>query len=175
VFDLFYNYPLTVRRRMKRLAEVRKNLTARIWHAVPVVALAGAFWALIDMLYVNQFHAAPTLGALWFLAPFPALLVGAEIAKWVRGGTVGTRVKLAAVCGLVLGILAAGVNIMVIRASFTNPSVAISAATGGESAATYALLALAWRAFWFTIFAVIGALLAEITAPEPSESLLRQA
>ena len=175
VFDLFYNYPLTVRRRMKRLAEVRGNLTARIWHAVPVVALAGALWAMIDTMYVNQFGALPTLKALWFLAPFPALLAGAGIAKWVRGGTVGTRVKLATVCGLVLGILAAGVNIMVIRSSFTDAPAAIAAATGGESASTYALLALAWRVFWFTILAVIGALAAEITASAPDDPRLQQA
>jgi len=175
VFDLFYNYPLTVRRRMKRLAEVRKDLTARLWHAVPVVVLAGAAWAVIDTLYVHQLNAAPTLKALWFAAPFPALLVGFGVAKWTRGGTIGTRVKLAAICGLALGLLAGGANLAVIYASFANAPAAITDATGGDSPNTYAALALAWRAFWFTVLAVIGALASEITAQVPEDPLLQQA
>ncbi len=171
VFDLFYNRPLTIRRRMKKIARARQDVAARIWHAVPIVLLAAGAWALIDSVFIHQTGRVPTLGALWLLAPFPALLMGAEIAKWARGGTVGMRVKLAAVCGLVLGILAAGANMAVIQGAFVNSATAIAAATGGESQSKYALLALAWRAFWFPLLAVCGALIAEATAPAPEPVL----
>ena len=152
---------------MAKLAEARRNVPGRKWHAAVLVLLAAGAWALIDTLFINQTGRVPTLKALWLLAPFPALLAGAEIAKWARGGTVGMRVKLAAVCGLVLGILAAGVNMAVIRGAFPHSAAVIAAATGGESQSTYALLALAWRAFWFPLLAVCGALIAEVSAPAP--------
>ena len=59
------------------------------------------------------------------------------------------------------------VNLGVIYASFGSGAEAIASATGGDTPGSYALLAAVWRTFWFTIFAVIGALIAEITAPEP--------
>jgi len=172
VFDLFYNRPLTIRRRMKRVAEARKDLPKRTWHVVPVVLAAGGIWALIDSLHAGQIHAAPTLKALWYLVPFPALWAGAQVAGWARGGTVGTRVKLAVLCGAAVGVLAAGVNLAVIYGAFADPAAAIAAATG-DSPTRYALLAAAWRVFWFPILAVLGALWAEAAAPEPAPAVRR--
>ena len=172
VFDLFYNRPLTVRRRMKKVADARKDLAKRIWHAVPIVAAAVAIWALVDWFCVRNTLAPPTLKALWYVAPFPALLAGFGIARWARGGTVGLRVKLAAVSGLAIGLLAAAVNLgmilLVLPAMLGKTGVEVPAVIAGESASMFILLAFAWRAFWFTILAVLGALLAEIRAPDPT-------
>ena len=40
IFDLFYNRPLTIRRRMLRRADLRKDRPARYWH-VPLIACAA--------------------------------------------------------------------------------------------------------------------------------------
>ena len=171
VFDLFYNRPLTIRRRMKKVAEARKDLARRISHAVPIVIAAVAAWALIDWFYVRDNLAAPTLKALWYLAPFPAFLAGVGIARWARGGTVGLRVKLAAVSGLAIGIFAAAVNVgmifFVLPMALIEGGFATASAIGNESTGMFILMAFAWRAFWFTILTVLGALCAEITAPAP--------
>ena len=44
VFCLFYNWPLTIRRRMTRRAQIRSAYPVRYWHAVGcVIAAAAAF------------------------------------------------------------------------------------------------------------------------------------
>jgi hypothetical protein len=40
VFGLFYNWPLTIRRRMARRAEIRAKLTPRYWHT-----FGGSLWS----------------------------------------------------------------------------------------------------------------------------------
>jgi len=171
VFDLFYNYPLTVRRRMRAWAERRKDMPARLWHGLLCVAGATIAWAAIDYFYATSLDAAPTLRALWAVAIFPAVIAGMACARWAGGAAVATRVKLAAVCGVFIGIASAAANLAVIRAVLPDPAAAIAAATQpeGEPILKYALLTTAWRAFWFTPLAILGALLAEMTRAGPPD------
>lgn len=177
VFDMFYNYPLTVRRRMRLWAEARKGLAKRLWHALPCIAVAAGVLALADWLYASQTAQAPTLKALWYVAILTALPVGAALARWAGGGNIATRVKLAIGSGITIGLLSAGMNLAIIYSVFSDPAGAIASATQnatelGESPIIYALLSVAWRAFWFTVLTVTACLGTEITASEPKTAKL---
>jgi hypothetical protein len=166
VFDAFYNYPLTVRRRMRLRAEERTQERWRYWPALACLVGAAVAWALIDWVYVARTGLAPTLKALWYIAPLPALLMGAGAARLARGGSVARRVHVAVACGIALGVIAATVGVWIVQSNVEDVSTALA---GGESLTRYAATSAAWRAFWFSVLSVLGCLLAEVTARAPRE------
>ena len=65
VFDLFYNHPLTIRRRMRRRAEIRAKLPARLWHTIPIVILSTCLFGAIDWAYWMKWKIVPTINDIW--------------------------------------------------------------------------------------------------------------
>jgi hypothetical protein len=111
VFDLFYNWPLTLRRRMAERAALRAGRPTR-WWPLPLAALAC--WALIAQL--------PTLLAMtafgrWRLhaslvpAHSPVLLLAAAaaggfiVSRSAGGAGLARRILLGLVCGAAIGFL----------------------------------------------------------------------
>jgi len=61
VFNLFYNWPLTIRGRMIRRAKRRRELAPRSWH-ISLIALVGAtIFGIADYFYLSHFAELPTL------------------------------------------------------------------------------------------------------------------
>ncbi len=105
VFDAFYNYPLTIRRRIKQRAAGRIGLKPRLWH-MPLIVLAGAgLLSGINFAYMKLAGHLPALGNTWWLALWIPVLAGAVTARWAGGARMGKRVLLGTLVGAVIGLL----------------------------------------------------------------------
>jgi hypothetical protein len=157
VFDAFYNYPLTVRRRMRRRGQLRSARKLRYWHGALCVLGGFAALSVIDLLYVRIAATVPSFWDVWYLALWPAVLAGAAAAIWAGGAQAAARIKLAAACGALIAVLHAGSNtaLACVFPPIATESPQAWGVLGG------ALPALLWRVFAFTIAAVFGAFITE--------------
>ncbi|NIO48788.1 MAG: hypothetical protein GTN73_05030 [Candidatus Aminicenantes bacterium] len=167
IFDLFYNYPLNIRRRIRQRREFRAALKPRSWH-VPLCMLAGALvLALADVVYFNLTGRIPTLGDIWWLAILVPVFAAAAVAAFAGGASLSRRMKMGVLCGALLGFLYAASNTLL--DSFL-------AQEGGELFASLHLLGqigltALWRIFLFTILAIIGVFIAETRPLKPTSSV----
>ena len=147
IFCLFYNWPLTIRRRMRKRAEARASIKPRFWHAgICVVATAGIF-VLADFIYRRNFGELPGLRDIWWLAALAPLVCGAAVTLGCGGAALGKRIAAAAVCGVLAGALYAGISVLLSH-------------DGGIVASCI------WRMFIFAILTTIGSIFTEIKLPE---------
>ena len=162
VFDTFYNYPLTIRRRIQKRQEARAHQKPRYWH-VPLLVLAGcALLTGLDVFFFQGKGHIPSFGEIWWAALWIPLLASALAASWAGGATLGRRITAGALCGTFIGILYAVINTY-LRNSWgieIGGSIAFSQIIGQMTAAAL------WLIFLFTLVAVPGALAAE-TRPLP--------
>ena len=147
VFYLFYNWPLTIRRRMRKRAEARALKKPRYWHVgLCAVATAGIL-GLADFIYLRNTGEIPGLRDIWWLVILAPLICGAAATLGCGGAALGKRVVTAAVCGVLAGALYAGIS-------------ALLSYNGGIVASS------AWRMFIFAILSTIGAIATEIKLPD---------
>jgi len=147
VFYLFYNWPLTIRRRMRKRAEARALKKPRYWHAgLCAVATAGIL-GLADYIYLRNTGEIPSLRDIWWLAILATLISGAAVTLGCGGAALGKRVITAAVCGVLAGAFYAGIS-------------ALLSYNGGIVASSV------WRMFIFAILVTIGAIVTEIKLPD---------
>lgn len=147
VFGLFYNWPLTVRRRMRKRAEFRAALSPRYWHIVLLAVLGAALFGVADFAMLRVWHLLPHLkemAALVIILPFAC---GTGVTLWAGGVTLWKRVIGGTLCGGIMGVL------------YT----AVSAVFGAGDLITIGV----WRVFIFMIISTLGVLLTEIILPEP--------
>ena len=152
VFCLFYNWPLTIRRRMKKIAQHRQSLKPRYWH-IPICAFAaaGAF-AIAERIYLNNLGTLPTLRNLWYLSFAVPFVCGAAVTWGCGGVAMWKRIAFATLCGLAVGIL-----FTIATAGLNHPIVTVG----------QLMRMAAWRVFALMIFAAIGAIVRELTLPDP--------
>jgi len=148
VFCLFYNWPLTIRRRMGKRAEARALLKPRYWHVGICAIAAAGVMGLADRMYLNSAGVLPVLRDIWPLAILVPLACGAAATLGCGGAALGRRAAAAAVAGGLAGALYAVISVILGR-------------DGGIVASCV------WRVFIFAILAVIGAILTELKLPEP--------
>ncbi len=153
VFYLFYNWPLTIRRRMRRRAELRASVQPRYWHVAACVAAATAVFGLVDYLYLDRAGHLPGLGAYWWLVISVPLLGGSLATLGCGGAALGRRIVAAAATGA----LTAWVGALVLT---------ILGVASGVAAAGAIPIAV-WRTFLLTILATLGAVFTELSLPEP--------
>jgi hypothetical protein len=153
VFSLFYNWPLTIRRRMRKRAQFRATLRSRYWHIILCAGVGSAILGITDFIYLNKWGTLPTLREIWWLALMMPLLCGAVVTLGAGGASISKRVIWGAVCGGVLGIL------------FTVISKIIG--YDGLVDAGELMTRGVWSVFVFTIVSAIGVLLTEVSADEP--------
>jgi len=151
VFRLFYNWPLTIRRRMRGRAEYRAALIPRYRHTGLYVAAAAAILNLSDLVFFNYTGIMPGLRDTWWLALMISFLCGAGITLGGGGAPLSKRFISAALWGVFTGLL-----YMVVSAFFVFPGLI----TVGET-----VTGAAWRIFIFTIFSTIGAIYTELRLP----------
>ena len=156
VFSAFYNWPLTIRRRMSRRAELRAKLTPRFWHVIPYGVLGAAAFGLADYLYLTQAGHAPTLKSIWWLVIIVPFICGSLVTLGAGGASLTRRVGAGAVCGFLIGILST-VSSTILGLNTT--------AEPGDLIANGL-----WRIFLFTLMSTIGVLITELSLPEPKDS-----
>ena len=83
IFCLFYNWPLTIRRRMKRISELRADLAVRLWHIPVTSVVATAGFTIAHALYYSvfsidsddSFRSVPGRDNFWYLKPLFWLVI----------------------------------------------------------------------------------------------------
>ncbi|MBW1850366.1 MAG: hypothetical protein JRJ15_02840 [Deltaproteobacteria bacterium] len=153
VFCLFYNRPLTIRRRMRIRSEVRMTIKPRYWHIALYTILGAALLGLTDFAYLRNLGGLPGLKDIWPLAVLVPMICGAGVTLGAGGAVMWKRIIGAVICGLAVGILYTVVSATL---GYGGPITAGEIATG-----------CAWRAFFFTILSAAGVFLTELNLPEP--------
>lgn len=149
VFDAFYNFPLTIQRRVRRRAEARAGMKPRYVHA-PFLALAGgAVLAGLDFVWLRSTGVVPALKNVWWIALWVPVFVAALAARWAGGASLIRRILVGAATGALTGIAYAFAN------SFLPP---LYGAPGNPGALAVKAL---WHLFLFTLVAAAGAIVAE--------------
>jgi len=149
VFDAFYNFPLTVQRRVKRRAEARKGLASRYAQA-PVFILAGvALLAGLDLAWFKATGVVPMLKNVWWIVLWVPVFVAALVSRGAGGASLGRRIALGTASGALTGLLYALANTF------------FPVLFGVEMAPGRLAVKLIWNAFLFTLVAAVGAIIAE--------------
>ena len=160
IFDMFYNWPLTIRGRMARISEWRKNIPARMRHFGLLGLLAGALMAGSHVLYMmNHIDVIPARGNFWLLKPLILLVMlvpvtSGGIGTCFAGGLARTkRLLLSALSGVLAAVV------------YTIGAYYYETQSGLEEAGF--LFPLVWRSFAFAIFGLIGAIISEVKTQDP--------
>jgi hypothetical protein len=154
VFGLFYNWPLTIRRRMNKRAQMRAMLKPRYWH-IPIAAIvtAAVFWAA-SFLYFQIKGQLPELKNIWYLTLVLPFVCGAAVTIWAGGLVLWKRIVAATISGILAGLLY---------------TAAIPYITSDVETVAKIIMDCLWRSFVFALFATIGAIVTELKLPEPTE------
>ncbi len=159
VFYLFYNWPLTIRRRMRRRAELRRSQKPRYWHLGLCAIGAVALLALAESVYFHTIGSLPE-SKWWVLGVLMPVVFtcGSAVALACGGAALWKRIVSATTCGILAAVL------------FTSAT--------GLLFADHAALELKgllgtgiWRAFGFAILATLGAIIAELKLSEPEAAV----
>jgi hypothetical protein len=159
IFCLFYNWPLTIRRRMKQISEMRLGLAVRLWHVPAAALITAALMVFSHHLYHSNTQILPTKDNLWYLRPLFCLAAlipaaaGWATARFAGGLVRSRRIIAATLCGTAVGLI------------YTIAAFGLEHRWTAERPDL--LVPLIWRVFAFTIFSTIGALIAEITLADP--------
>ena len=155
VFCLFYNWPLTVRRRMLKVSEIRISLKKRLWH-IPFCALIPAvLFGLVERIYLDKTGQLPGLKTIWYLVIVLPYLAGALTTFYAGGMARLKRVISATAAGALTGLFYA------IITTFTAQSQNIALSAGSI------ISCFAWRMFPFAVISTIAAIITEIRQPDP--------
>lgn len=161
IFCLFYNWPLTIRRRMQRRAEIREAMKSRYWHAALCTAAATVAFGVADFAYLNSAEVLPGLRDIWWLVVLAPLVCGAVVTLGCGGAPLGKRVVAATICGVAVGLSCSVVT-------------AILGFTDGGVEPAWLAKGCAWRVFIFAVLSTIGALVTELRLAEPSQAQMRR-
>lgn len=171
IFCLFYNWPLTIRRRMLKRAELRASMKPRYRHVGLCAIGAVGFLMLGDFIYQsyilehlpamkqnNWSYIVPflyyikSLKAVWWLAVLVPLLTGAAVTLGCKGAVLWKRIVAATVCGTVVAVLYTAVTSIL-----CSDPIEAQNLVGG----------FIWRIFIFSLFSTVGAMVKELKLPEP--------
>ena len=153
VFRLFYNWPLTIRRRMSKRAQMRAKLVPRYWHVGLCVVIAAGIFGLADFAYLSDTGELPGLKDIWLLWIFVPLVCGVVVTLGCGGAALWKRIVAAAVCGVVIGVAYTAVSAII---GYSDGIVVGEIATG-----------CVWRVFVFAALSAIGAIATELKLPDP--------
>lgn len=157
VFDMFYNYPLSLRQRIRHRRRLRSGLKPRHWH-VSLCVLAGVLLlSLIDVIHFHLIGRIPQFGDIWWLALWFPVFLAAATSFWAGGTILSKRIMIGALCGALIGFFYAGTNTVLSNFLVQGGSEMLMTA---QFIGRIVLAAL-WRAFLFTMAAIIGAFIVE--------------
>jgi len=148
IFNLFYNWPLTIQRRMRKRSELRADMPPRYWHMVLCAVVGTAIFVSVDLRYMDEFGNLPSLKILWGVAVIVPLLIGIAATAGAAGAALWKRIAGAAISGAAVGLFSA----------------VVSGWLGAGDPVNISMIAIncLWRAFIFTTVSVLGVLLTEI-------------
>jgi hypothetical protein len=151
VFGLFYNWPLTIRSRMRRRQRRRAALPARRWHAVAWAIAGAAVMGAVEYFFQNTPHALPAFKGIALPLVVVPFFTGAAVTLGSGGAPLQKRIVLAAIAGALMGVLATGTSVFL---------------GSVQADVMHLLTGFLWRVFLFTLFAAISAMLIEVFLPD---------
>jgi hypothetical protein len=155
VFCLFYNWPLTISRRMQKRFAARKGMPARYWPVGLIAILTAGVLTAIDYTFYSRLAQLPTLKDTWWvLCTLP--FVAGMLSTLTAGGANMWRRIITAVIG---GILCGALSIVFTTLVMQRMGVTLPIAELRELAI--------WRMFAFAILTPIGTVLTEFLIPDP--------
>jgi hypothetical protein len=158
VFGLCYNWPLTIRRRMNKIAEIRKKQTPNYLHLPFVVGLCGALLISIHQMYHNKTNLLPQQDNLWYLRkvwPFVGPILCGGFVGFLAGGMPMLRRIISSVaCGAVLAILYSVAAFFLERSWYPEQQIEL-------------IKPMILRTFGFVILSTLATLLREIRLKDP--------
>jgi hypothetical protein len=161
VFDVFYNYPLTIRRRIRERQERRKELKTRVWH-IPLCTLAGlGLLGAIDWVYYQITGQGPTLGNIWWLVIWIPLILSVSIT-WAGGARLSKRILMSVFGGVLLALCYALSNTAMRVYLFPHGDEGLSVMQFVGRVGTSSL----WKMFLFALLATAGTLFIETRRPK---------
>jgi hypothetical protein len=153
VFCLFYNWPLTIRRRMLERFQVRASMEPRYWHIVICAIICSGIFGFADFVYLKNLGEVPGLKEIWWLAVILPMICGAAVTLGAGGASMGKRLVGSAFCGCAVGFL------------YTTISASLS--YGGTIEVNELAVDCMWRIFVFTMLSIVGMLFTEIKWQAP--------
>jgi hypothetical protein len=153
VFNLFYNWPLTIRRRMRKIAEIRLGQKPRYWHVGFIAVIGAGLFGLAERLLAVLTGIPPVFKDLWwfmFLLPFTT---GVLLARTGKGARLSKRIVSAVLCGILMAWLHTVISLFLTQTIVLSQGEWITAGT--------------WRLFIYTIFSAAGTLYSELKCPDP--------
>ena len=153
VFCLFYNWPLTIRHRIRKRIQLRASIRKRFWHIGVCAVIAAVIFGLADFAYLKNIGKLSGLREIWWLSVPVPMLCGAVVTLGCGGATLGERFFGAVICGAMVGVLYTAVSTMLVSGS----EISVGAVTTN----------LLWRIFIFSIFSFIGAVVTELKLKDP--------
>lgn len=146
VFCLFYNRPLTIRRKIVSRAELRKKLKPRYWQIVPSAIIAGCVLGGFDYLHMSVLGTAPSLRDILPVAIVIPAVTGMVVTIAAGGTVLWKRIISAVVAGCLTAVLYSCLSSVITHQMPAN---------------------IVWRIFAFTVFSTVGAILTELMLPDP--------
>ncbi|MBN2246896.1 MAG: hypothetical protein JW755_13745 [Candidatus Aminicenantes bacterium] len=157
VFDLFYNYPLTIRRRMQLRKEKRQMLRSRSWHVFLVIPASLLVMSLLGLLYHQITGHFPAIGDFWWGIIWIPGIAAAAATAWARGMSLNKRFLISIVTGASIGLFYPFIQkfLSLYLSPEYEKTISFSQMAGD------AALAALWQIFLFSLIAAIGAILFE--------------
>jgi hypothetical protein len=106
VFDAFYNFPLTIRRRIRARAERRAGERVRNWTTPLLILAAVGVLGALGMGFARIAGGEPSFARMWWLSVWIPLSAGALIARAAAGLRMGRRIVRGMAGGAILGLFA---------------------------------------------------------------------
>jgi len=162
-FDLFYNYPLSLGRRIRERDAIFSAEPPRRW-TFPMVFISGVLvLALVDACYLKMSGYAPTLGQVWWLVIWVPFLMAPLAAALSRLAPLSRRIGAGALEGALMGLVYAGFNTTLeayMRTSSGVPQI-------GDHFLVQLAVKVIWHMFLFILIAILGVLVFENHRLEP--------
>jgi hypothetical protein len=153
VFCLFYNWPLTIRRRMRRRAELRMSIKPRYWHVGLCIIAAVIPFALADVTYLRTTAEMPGLRNVWYLVVLVPLVSGALVTLGCGGAALTRRILAAATWGMLTGLAHTIFSVVLAHVKALDMDGFVATCL--------------WQMFIFAILSTAGAIATELKLPEP--------
>ncbi len=157
VFRLFYNWPLTIRRRMRKRAEIRASRKPRYWHVGFWAVVAAFGLCSVDYNYLNNAGNTPGLRDIWYLVILVPLACGGVVTIGCGGAKLWKRFVAATICGIALGLLYPVLSGLLVN----------------KKPISDIAVACILPAFIFAVVSTIGAVSTELRLPEPKAEKAR--
>lgn len=169
VFDLFYNYPLSLQRRIQRRDALMSGKKRKPW-LLPAVVLGGlGVLAVVDYVFLRVTGRLPVLGDIWWAAIFVPALFSSILSVWGNREKVSKRILAGALSGGLIGLLYALFNTLL---SFSLSPAAPGDFPFGRFLGQFAARAL-WQVFLFTFLGLAGAFITETRPPKDASNRSR--